>query len=298
MTFEIITGIIFWVAWSIANLFIAKEKGRSPGLMFLLSILLSPLITFLYLIAVPTKKNEAIICNACGKESPPKSRYCSGCGVSLVEVLKKECSKCHIEVTNSDKFCPSCGISLSETPPDYHRLPQSAPWVAMGLVAIGLVFIFIFVTSQSRPPQTSPGGAMPGSSEPALPQLTEAEIAKLPKDFGKLVEQGNHYFDHQQFHDAMVVYRKALEIDSTHLEVRTDYAACLNFLGDFNGAKVQLEKVLAKKPDHIVALFNMGVVHINLGQNAETKKYWSRYLELDPTSPRSAEVKKLLAELK
>lgn len=241
---------------------------------------------------------SGLICPGCGKENIGEARFCSGCGAGLGGPSEWNCPKCGVAAGPDAFFCPACGTALKKEIGDYHRLPKSAPWVAMALVALGLVFIFIFVTSQSRPPQTSAGGALPGGSEPALPQLTEADIAKLPKDFDRLVEQGNHYFDHQQFHDAMVLYRKALEIDSTHLEVRTDYAACLNFLGDFNGAKVQLEMVLAKKPDHVVALFNMGVVHINLGQNAEAKKYWSRYLELDPASPRAAEVKKLLAELK
>jgi cytochrome c-type biogenesis protein CcmH/NrfG len=141
---------------------------------------------------------------------------------------------------------------------------------------------------------------MPPSSqgEPPLPQLTEAEVARLPKDFKKLAEMGNHYFDHQQFHDALVIYRKALEIDSTNLDVRTDFAASLNFMGDFAGAKRELEKVLAKSPNHPVANFNLGIVHINTGQNGEARRYWTKYLELDPSSPRAREVRKLLAELK
>jgi tetratricopeptide (TPR) repeat protein len=163
----------------------------------------------------------------------------------------------------------------------------------------GLIFIFVFVSSQSRPPGASSGN-MPTSpqSEPPLPQLTEAEVARLPKDFKKLVEMGNHYFDHQQFHDAMVIYRKALEIDSTNLDLRTDFAASLNFMGDFAGAKKELEKVLARRPNHAVATFNLGVVHINLGQNEQARRYWEKYLQLDPSSPRAQEVKKLLAELK
>jgi tetratricopeptide (TPR) repeat protein len=143
-------------------------------------------------------------------------------------------------------------------------------------------------------PASVPGGG----GQPPLPQLTEAEVARLPKDFKKLVEMGNHYFDHQQFHDAMVIYKKALEINPDDLDVRTDYAACLNFLGDFEGAKRELKKVLTKSPNHPVANFNLGVVHINKGENDSARKYWNKYLKLDPNSPRAQEVRKLLAELK
>jgi cytochrome c-type biogenesis protein CcmH/NrfG len=171
--------------------------------------------------------------------------------------------------------------------------------VALGLVAAGLIFIFVFVSSQSPPPGGGSGN-MPAASqgEPPLPQLSDEEVAKLPKDFAKLVEMGNHYFDHQQFHDAMVIYKKALEIDSTALDVRTDYAAALNFMGDFAGAKRELEFVLAKNPKHAVATFNLGVVYINTGDNASARKYWNQYLKLDPNSPRAGEVRKMLAELK
>jgi len=170
--------------------------------------------------------------------------------------------------------------------------------VALGLVTAGLIFIFVFVSSQSRPPAASPGSTPSSQGDPPLPQLSEVEIAQLPKDFKKLVEMGNHYFDHQQFHDAMVIYKKALEINPSDLDVRTDFAAALNFMGDFVGAKRELEKVLAKSPDHIVATFNLGVVHINTGDNGAARKYWNKYLELDPSSPRAQEVRKLLAELK
>ncbi|MCI0596306.1 MAG: tetratricopeptide repeat protein, partial [candidate division Zixibacteria bacterium] len=151
----------------------------------------------------------------------------------------------------------------------------------------------------SRPPD-APSGNTPSATqgEPPLPQLTEAEVAALPKDFKKLVEMGNHYFDHRQFHDAMVLYKKALEIEPGNWDVRTDFAAALNFMGDFAGAKKELEKVLAQSPNHVVANFNLGVVHINMGENQEARKCWNRYLELDPSSPRAVEVRKLLAELK
>lgn len=244
---------------------------------------------------------EKLLCPSCGKENLTGARFCASCGSALAEPQLAACPQCGKEVGGDENFCPACGAKLKGAvqAADYHRIPKSAPWVALGLVALGLVFIFVFVSSQSRPPDAS-SGTMPSSTqgEPPLPQLTEAEIAKLPKDFSKLVEMGNHYFDHQQFHDAMVIYRKALEIDSTALDVRTDYAAALNVMGDFAGAKRELEKVLAQNPKHIVATFNLGVVYINSGDNANARKYWSRYLELDPNSPRAAEVKKMLAELK
>lgn len=243
---------------------------------------------------------ESLRCPTCGKENPAGARFCGGCGASLTAPSKSSCPQCGQPVTGADNFCFACGANLKSRPEkaDVHKLPKSAPWVALGLVAAGLIFIFVFVSSQSKPPASSAPGSADAPTQAALPQLTEAEVAKLPKDFGKLVEQGNHYFDHQQFHDAMTLYRKALEIDSTASDVRTDYAACLNFLGDFEAAKKQLEKVLAGNPNHAVATFNLGVVWLNLGDHQKAREFWNKYLTLDPASPRADQVKKMLSQLK
>lgn len=247
---------------------------------------------------------EKLICSSCGSENAAGARFCGSCGAALSQSKSSACPQCGKETSGPENFCPACGAQLkgASEKADFHKIPKSAPWVALGLVVAGLVFIFVFVSSQSRPSGSSngslPGSTAAGGGEAALPQLSEADIAKLPKDFQKLVEQGNHYFDHQQFHDAMTLYRRALEIDSTASDVRTDYAACLNFLGEFEGAKRELEKVLAQHPNHIVATFNLGVVHLNLGQKELARKYWNKYLELDPSSPRAQEVRKLLAGLK
>ncbi len=247
---------------------------------------------------------EKLSCPSCRSENLPDARFCAACGAPFSAPKPTACPQCGKEIGGQENFCSACGAQLkgAAEAADFKRIPKTAPWVALGLVAAGLVFIFVFVSSQSRPPGADSGNmpaTAPGETgKPPLPELSEAEIAKLPKDFAKLVEMGNHYFDHQQFHDAMVIYRKALEIDSTDFNVRTDYAAALNFMGEFAGAKRELEKVLAKNPKHIVATFNLGVVYINTGDNANARKYWNKYLELDPNSPRAAEVRKMLAELK
>ena len=49
-------GIIFWIIWSITNAIIAKEKGRSFGRNLLLSLIVSPFIGYLYILAVPCEE--------------------------------------------------------------------------------------------------------------------------------------------------------------------------------------------------------------------------------------------------
>lgn len=50
------SGIIFWIVWSLVNGLIAEEKGRSFVRIFFFSFFLSPLLGYLYILAVPFKE--------------------------------------------------------------------------------------------------------------------------------------------------------------------------------------------------------------------------------------------------
>ena len=53
-----VSAVLFlgWIAWSIINAQVAKEKGRSAGGILVLSIFLSPLLGYSYILAVPSLK--------------------------------------------------------------------------------------------------------------------------------------------------------------------------------------------------------------------------------------------------
>src|SRR3972149_7245823 len=123
---------------------------------------------------------EKLVCSSCGGENLPEARFCASCGSSLSKSRRAACPKCGQALSEKDSFCLACGANLNNRVErsDFHRIPKSAPWVALGLVAAGLVFIFVFVRSQSKAPA---GGETPASSQAELaqPPLTEAEMATL-----------------------------------------------------------------------------------------------------------------------
>ena len=49
--------IILYLGWAIVNAGVAYEKNRNWIMVFLISLFLSPILPFLYLIAVPVKEN-------------------------------------------------------------------------------------------------------------------------------------------------------------------------------------------------------------------------------------------------
>jgi hypothetical protein len=78
----------FWIGGTIVNYFVAKAKGRQNPV--LISLLISPLFPYLYLLAV--QPNEVILdglrmangwlrkCGHCAELIKPEARACPRCG--------------------------------------------------------------------------------------------------------------------------------------------------------------------------------------------------------------------------
>lgn len=50
---EMSIAVLLYLGWCVVNALIAAEKNRSAGLVFVLSLIGSPLLLWLYLVAVP-----------------------------------------------------------------------------------------------------------------------------------------------------------------------------------------------------------------------------------------------------
>ena len=82
--FVLLCGLVAW--W-------ARRKGRSGPAWFLLSLLISPVITAIIMLFLkdlraqvrPRSDRDRLqprgwICPSCGQENPPQANYCSSCG--------------------------------------------------------------------------------------------------------------------------------------------------------------------------------------------------------------------------
>ena len=62
---------LWWIIGTVVNVMIASEKNRSVGSAIVTSIFLSPLVSYLYLLAVPVKMIDA---NKTNKENKNKEK--------------------------------------------------------------------------------------------------------------------------------------------------------------------------------------------------------------------------------
>jgi hypothetical protein len=144
------------------------------------------------------------------------------------------------------------------------------------------------------------GSAVGGPPAPVMQELTElrARLARNPKDLAALVQLANMEYDAQKFDKAAALYVRALALDPTNPDVRTDYATTLHRGGRDLDALKQLDLVLHQRPGFHAALFNRGVVLRAIGRRTDAIADFKKYLTVaGPDDPRVAEARTALQEL-
>ena len=216
---------------------------------------------------------------------------------------KIQCKSCRIEIDSTAKFCPECGSrqeNLTHDQPD--GKPDKPPkdkaarfremYIAVGVVA--LITLAFFVIVEPEPiPEPSQQQQMTGHG----PEGMEMTFPILPEDLGGLVTVGDNYMDEGNYPLAAECYKRALEIDSASVNIRSDFGSCLYGMGLGDRALEEFHKVLAIDRSHGIALFNLGVVFSGQGLNDSAKFYMGEYLKLETEGEAADRARKLINEM-
>jgi Tfp pilus assembly protein PilF len=130
-----------------------------------------------------------------------------------------------------------------------------------------------------------------------MPSADADFINQLPKDYESLVHMGNQIYDQGNFTMAAEIYRRALEIDGSSPDVRTDYGACLNAMGLPQRAVDQFTIVVREHPTHRISHFNLGIVYRNMNRTDSAKYFWEKFLELEPTGEMADAARRYIAQM-
>jgi len=65
---------------------------------------------------------------------------------------------------------------------------------------------------------------------------------------------------------------------------------------DYTKAKELFQKALDIDPNHVYALYNMGIVDIRMGDVEGLIKAWTKLIEIAPNSPQAQRAKQILDE--
>ena len=216
---------------------------------------------------------------------------------------KIQCKSCRIEIDSSAKFCQECGSRQENLTHDQPNGQPDKPqkdnaarfremFIAAGVIALITLGYFVIVEPEPVPEPNQPQ-QMIGHG----PDGMEMTFPNLPEHFGGLVTVGDSYMDEGNFPLAAECYKRALEIDNTSVNVRSDFGSCLYGMGLGDRALEEFRRVFAVDPSHSIAVFNMGVVFSGQGLTDSAKFYMGEYLKLEPEGKAADRARKLIDEM-
>lgn len=94
--------------------------------------------------------------------------------------------------------------------------------------------------------------------------------------------KGSVYHYQLKFPEAAQAFRKALELDSTHILARTNLAVGLIEMEQYAEAENNLKHLLASKPDHFFTNYVMGCLYDRIGREKEAEPFYLRAIKTNP----------------
>jgi cytochrome c-type biogenesis protein CcmH/NrfG len=188
--------------------------------------------------------------------------------------------------------------------------------MAVVCLLLGVLLGYLFRGSESRPPAKQPQAASQPGAEgqmqmPSLDQMKHMADKKAepllkqlqtdPRNAEVLLQLARIYRSTHQFKDAAGYYDRSLQITPRNVQVRNEFASCLYYAGDTDGALNQFQESLKTDAKNPEALFNLGVIKWK-GKNdqAGAVAAWRQLLKSNPRlePDKRAQVEKLIAEVK
>jgi len=208
---------------------------------------------------------------------------------------------------------------------------QSRQLVVMCAVCLATGFLagYLLRGSASSPAHALPSAVETSPSSPAMgasmgqlqtaqqmpkemPSLDELQhmadkkaaplLAKLksdPKNPQLWNQAGLIYKSAHQFKVAGGYFEKSLQYDPKNLAVRADYASCLYYTGDVDGALAQLNQSLTYDPKHAGTLMNIGIIKWRGKNDVDgAVAAWEKLLQYHPDFPQKDLVQQMLTQAK
>jgi len=165
-------------------------------------------------------------------------------------------------------------------------------YITVAVIALITLGYFVMVE-----PEPVPQPSQPQQTTGHGPDGMEMTFPNLPEDYNGLVAVGDSYMDDGNLPLAAECYKRALIIDSTSVNTRSDFGSCLYGMGLGDRALEEFRKVFAIDPLHGIAVFNMGVVFSGQGLTDSAKFYMGEYLKLEPEGKAADRARELINEM-
>ncbi|MFA6629728.1 MAG: TIGR03032 family protein [Sulfuricurvum sp.] len=119
----------------------------------------------------------------------------------------------------------------------------------------------------------------------------DIEQVKMPETKIELAaphfEKGNDLFNENQKEEAIIHFKKALEIQSDYLPATFNMAIVLGDLGRYDEAEKVLQEVIEKDASILGSYDSLGYIYYKKGDFKKAKTSYQKIVELDPNNPKA-----------
>ena len=149
---------------------------------------------------------------------------------------------------------------------------------------------------------TTASGAPAASAAPALDQAKVAalmqKISADPQDAKSLRELGNMYYTAQDFPNALVFYKKVVDVAPTDDDAWVAVGAASFNAGDVESARDSWLKASTVNPKNQEALYDLGFAYLaqKTPDNEKAKATWQQVVALDSTSQWAKDAQNMLQQ--
>lgn len=239
--------------------------------------------------AAPAPGDSA--CPLCGQPNPPTASSCSSCGARIRDIAV-------------------AGQEPEPRPAASKGIGAFQSWkFTLGVGAVLVAALIILVTTQKSPEPTPATQAAQGDphDNPMMGRLRElqAHLEKNPKDAAATLEFANILYDVRFFERAAEVYDQYLSMEPGNPDARVDLGTSyfqMSMTDSTRGRELVAKaeacflKAIETKPDHQLAHFNLGIVHLRQGDMPGARKWFERCVAIDSTSESARRALQLMSE--
>jgi tetratricopeptide (TPR) repeat protein len=126
----------------------------------------------------------------------------------------------------------------------------------------------------------------------------ESEVRSKPDDPELRIELGKAQYNNGMVQAAIETWTKAVELDPENAAGRNFLGKSLIESGQLAEAAEHLRAAIDSDPTLSIAYYNLAIVEDMLGNKTDALELYAKYIELVPMTPKAAEVKQRIAELK
>ena len=170
---------------------------------------------------------------------------------------------------------------------------SSVPVLLAGFLA-GFLVMYLAVRDRDlgpvviRDPSLLAPARLATEAEQDLLTQLESRLTGTPGDLAILTDLANLNWDVENYTQAAVWYRRAIEISPGNPDLHTDLGTALFYENQIEEAASAFETALTLSPDHPQALINLGIVRLEgQGDREGAVALWEQFVDANPNHPRA-----------